>query len=141
VSGMARQYEARYATEFFNEVMPEVHHQRRVWLGPAPPGEEGQKLGTRSRWADAIVFYPDKILIIEFKMDQDPKSIGQLLLYKNMFKQTIRFQQYWRLPVYMMVVTAKVNDHLFDLAEEQGIEYKVFRPQWINWWEKNKMRL
>jgi len=121
--------------------MPDVHYQTRVWLGPLPPGKEAREYMVIGRWADAIIFEPAKITIVEFKLEPDPKAIGQLDLYENLFKQTVRFQQYWDRPVMKMLVTTRVDDPLLELSQDHNIEYKVFRPDWIEFWEKRRFKL
>ena len=138
---MARQHEKRYANDYFNEVLPGQHWQPRVWLGPLPPGKEANIYAVTTYWADAIVFDPKRITIIEFKLKPDPKAIGQLDLYEKLFRQTLRFQQYWKLPIYKKFVTTKIKDALQELSEDHSIEYEVFRPKWIDGWEATSLRL
>jgi len=138
---MTQQFERRFTNDFFREVMPDVHYQPRVWLGPLPPGKEAREYMVTGRWADAVVFEPGQITIIEFKLEPAPNAIGQLDLYEQMWKQTMRFKQYWDRPVQKVLVTTRVDDHVMELAKDHNIEYKVFRPDWIPFWEKRRFRV
>jgi len=138
---MTQQLERRYTNEFLQEKMANKHYTTRQWLGPLPPGKEAAMYMVTGRWADAIVFEPDKTTIIEFKLEPDPKAIGQLDLYEKLFKQTLRFSEYWRLPVYKMLVTTRIDEPLLELCREHAIEYNVFHPDWVEYWEKRRFKL
>jgi len=138
---MTQQTEKRYANEYLLNELPEKHWQTRVWLGPLPPGKEAREYMVTGRWADAIVFDYNTIQIIEFKLEPSPKAVGQLDLYANLFKQTLRFQKYWDFPVFKVFVTTRVDEHLRELCQEHGIEYRVYRPKWIKFYEQKRFRL
>ena len=138
---MVQQLERRLVNEYSREKLFDKHHQARVWLGPTMPGKESAMYEVVGRWADLIVFEPHKITIIEAKLEPSSQAVGQLKLYAQLFKQTLRFQRYWKLPIYQTILTTRVDDHLQDLAKEEGIEYVVFRPEWIKYWEKRRFKL
>ena len=138
---MVQQLERRYTNQFLIEEMPDIHSQVRVWLGPLPPGREAAIYQVTGRWADAITFEPNVITIIEFKLEPDPKAIGQLDLYEQMFKQTLRFQQYWDRTIKKLLVTTRVDDPLRELAEDHNIEYRVYHPDWVTYWEKRRFKI
>lgn len=138
---MAQQHEKRYTNDFFRETYLDQHWQPRVWLGPGDPSSPNFSMGPRTRWADAIVFQPNLITIIEFKLEPDPKGIGQLDLYERMFGQTLRFQRYWDRPVKKVFVTTRIDDPIQELAVDHNIDYVVFRPEWISSWEKARFRI
>ena len=141
VNLMTQQLEKRLVNEYFSEHFLDKHVQRRVALGPTSVLMVNKELGVVTRWADAIVFDSDRVTIIEFKMEPKPDAVGQLLEYEKLFRQTLGFQNYWKLPIYNVLVTTRVDEHLKELAEEHGIEYQVFRPAWIEFWEKRRFRL
>jgi len=138
---MTQQLERRFINEWLNEQKPDVHYQARVWLGPLPPGKEAREYMVTGRWADAVLFEAGKITIVEAKLEPSAKAIGQLDLYANLFKQTLRFQRYWHLPVEKLLLTTRVDDHVKELAEDHFIGYAVFRPDWIKFWEKRRFRI
>ena len=138
---MTQQLEKRLVNEYFSEHFLDKHVQRRVALGPTSVLMVNKALNVVTRWADAIIFDTDRITIVEFKMEPKPDAVGQLLEYEKLFRQTLGFQNYWKLPIYKILVTTRVDDALKELSEEQSIDYQVFRPDWIPFWEKRRFRL
>jgi len=141
VSTMTRQPEKWYSGKFFEENFLDKHVQHRVALGPTSVPIVNKSLGVITRWADAIVFEPNLITIIEFKLEPKADAIGQLDLYEKMFGSAVGFQQYWDRPIKKLYVTTRIDDALQELAEEHNIEYKVFRPKGIEFWERQRFRL
>ena len=138
---MARQMEGKYINEFLAKHYFDKHYETRQWLGLPPMKEFREMYSVTGRWADAIVFEPHQITIIEAKLKPTPEAIGQLLAYEDLFKRTPRFSQYWHLPVRLVLVTTKEDDTVKALCESNGIEYVVFRPKWIEAYEKIRYRL
>ena len=139
--GVAQQPEKWYTTEFFKDNYIDRHVQKRAALGPSQVPMVNTQLGVITRWADAIVFEPNLITIIEFKLEPKGDAVGQLDLYEQMFGQTPAFQQYWDRPIHKLLVTTRVDDHVQELAESHDIEYKVFRPEGVEFWEKRRFRI
>ena len=138
---MTQQLEKKYTNDFFKEHFVDCHVQRRAALGPSQVPMINTQLGVITRWADAIVFEPMLITIIEFKLEPKGDAVGQLDLYEQMFGQTPAFQQYWDRQIKKLLVTTRVDDHVQELAESHNIEYKVFRPEGIEFWEKRRFRI
>jgi len=138
---MTQQLERKYVNEYLREKYADKHHQTRVWLGALPPGKEAAEFQVIGRWADMIIFEPEVITIIEAKLEPSGKAIGQLQLYGQLFRQTLRFQEYWKRDLDLKMLTTRVDDPVKDLCESQGIAYEVFRPDWITYWEKRRFRL
>lgn len=137
---MSQQVERRFVNEYIAANLFDRHYQTRVWLGTFPPGPDMQALHLVGRWADIITYEPSIVTIIEAKLEPDPKAIGQLLAYKNMFHETPRFNMYESHQVNLKLLTSRVDTHVQELCEEQGIEYEVFRPEWITFYEKQRFR-
>lgn len=138
---MTRQPEKWYTTEFFKEFYTEHHVQKRAPFGPSQVPIVNKSLGVITRWADAIVFEPLLITIIEFKLEPKADAIGQLELYQQEFFKTPAYQQYWDKAVHKLLVTTRVDDGVQELAQERGIEYRVFRPKGIEFWERQRFRI
>ena len=136
-----QQLERKFVNEYIKENLFDKHTQTRVWLGPLPPGKEAREYMVVGRWADLVVFEPKQITIIEAKLEPKGDAIGQLQLYDQMFGQSPRFMQYWDRPRKLQLLTTRVDLHVKDLAKAQNIEYKVFRPDWIPFWEKRRFKL
>ena len=136
-----QQLERKLVNEFLREQYGNKHTQTRVWLGPLPPGKEAREYMVVGRWADIIIFEPNLITIIEAKLEPKGDAIGQLKLYNQMFTQTPRFDQYIGRPIKLMLLTTRVDLHVKDLCDAEDIEYKIFRPDWIPFWERRRFKL
>jgi len=136
-----QQLERKFVNEYIAENLFDKHTQTRVWLGPLPPGKESREYMVVGRWADLVVFEPRLITIIEAKLEPKGDAIGQLKLYEQMFGQSPRFAQYLNVPIKLILLTTRVDLHVKDLTDAQHIEYVVFRPDWIPFWEKRRFRL
>lgn len=93
------------------------------------------------KFPDAIVLDASGVLIIETKMLPDAGAIGQLKLYRDLIPRTPRFEKISDKPIRMMLVTTRDDINVRALAENEGIEFEVFRPDWIDEWEKTRFRL
>ena len=138
---MAQQYEAKLVNEYLASDYLQKHYEVRQWLGVPPIKEFREASSVVNRWADAIVFEQHQVTIIEAKMRPDPKAIGQLKMYADLFKRTPRYSRYEKLPVYMVFLTTAEDDGVRALCEREGIEYRIYRPKWIEDWEAVKFRL
>ena len=137
---MTQQVEKKLTNEYFAKNYLDKHVQRRAALGPTSVPIVNKSMNVISRLADAIVFEPNLITIIEFKMEPKGDAVGQLDLYEKMFGTSGHFQQYWDRPIKKLLVTTRIDDAVQELAEEHNIEYQVFRPDWIKFWEKQRFR-
>ncbi|KKN23847.1 hypothetical protein LCGC14_0900770 [marine sediment metagenome] len=138
---LTQQFEKRLTNEYFAEHFIDKHVQRRVALGPTQVPIVNKMMNVITRWADAIVFEPRLITIIEFKMEPKGDAIGQLNLYAQEFGKSLAYQQYWDRPVLKLLVTTRIDDGVQEQANEHGIEYQVFRPDWVKFWERQRRRL
>ena len=138
---MSQQVERRSVNDYIRANLWSKHYQTRVWLGPLPPGQEANEYMVVGRWADIVTFEPYLVTIIEAKLEPSPAAVGQLLLYRDMFKQSPRFKDYADRPVAVKLLTSRVDTHVQELCEQQGVEYEVFRPEWIVFWEKKRFRI
>jgi len=137
---MTQQLERKFVSEFINAELRDKHWQTRVRLGPLPPGEEARLYMTKLRWADIVTFEPNIVTIFEAKLEPNSKAVGQLLEYKNLFFQSPHFQQYATAQVNLCFVTSRVDTSVQEVCESNGVEYKVFRPDWIPLYEKRRWR-
>ena len=137
---MTQQFEKKLVNEYFEKNYIDKHVQRRVALGPTQVPIVNKMMNVITRWADAIVFEPNLITIIEFKMEPKGDAIGQLNLYEQEFGKSVAYQQYWDRPIRKILITTRIDDAVQEQAEAHNIEYQVFRPDWIKFWEKQRFR-
>ena len=102
---------------------------KRVRLGvPANP-EEAKLYSVLLRWADAIFLKDGLVNIVEAKLKSDPKAIGQLQMYEELFKVTPEFIQYENWPVKMILLTANLDLATAQLCSKKGITNEVWKPE------------
>ena len=137
---LTQQIEKKLTNEFFAENYIDKHVQRRAALGPTQVPIVNKMMNVITRWVDAIVFEPNLVTLIEFKMEPKGDAIGQLNLYEQEFGKSLAYQQYWDRPLKKLLVTTRLDDGVFEQAQAHNIEYKIFRPDWIKFWEKQRFR-
>ena len=128
---MTQQLEKRYVNQWLNEKKSGIPYFTRVWIGPLPPGKDANMFMVVGKWVDAILIEPHLITIVEAKLKPNPKGIGQLLVYEQEFRKTMRFQRYWDRPIKKLLLTTRIDDAVLESAEANNIEYEVFAPDWI----------
>jgi hypothetical protein len=77
--------------------------------------------------ADAIVFLPDKIIIIEALIRPGEWwKIEQLQTYERAFKVTEEFRKYWDFPVEKILLTTETDAFMESEAARRGIRVVKF---------------
>jgi len=72
--------------------------------------------------ADAIVFYENKVRIIEcIVRPTDWWKMAQLELYERAFKSDEEYKQYWDWPIEKILLTTESDDFMEKEAERRGI--------------------
>lgn len=105
---------------------------RRVRLGVLPTKEMARIYMTLLRWVDAIVIREGVVYIIESKLRSDPGALGQLELYKKLFRNTPEFEQYKLYPIQLVLLTSIVDLNMVELCSEKGVQYEVFSEEDVN---------
>lgn len=102
---------------------------RRVRLGTLPTHELARMYMVLLRWADAIFFEDDTIHIVEAKLRPKADAVGQLLLYKKLFRNTPEFKEYWEKRIKLIYLTTMPDLALIELCKEKDIEYVIYEPK------------
>jgi len=131
-----RSWEREFAYEYMDKFYKEYPKWFKIEVGKLPPGKENVIYTKVRRWADCILLDNDHIVIFEFKMIAKPGVVSQILLYKDLFKETPEFRRYHEWPVKLKIVCAKIDEHTERLAKEHGIEVEVYRPSFYDEWIK-----
>jgi len=126
-------------TEYLQKNYSKYPYQTRVRLGSTPERFKGmytsqaqeRAVGVWRRWADAIVFKPGEIIIIEAAIRVDPGDISKLKLYKSLFPHTPEFEPYANLPISLELVTGIPDEVVAHLAKQEGIRVVEFKPDWL----------
>lgn len=132
--------ESRMIAEYLAKTYNKYPYKMRQRLGSVPaeldlPGRdmfEQRMAGVWRRWADAVVFKPRQVVIIEAAIRPDPGYVSKLQLYGRLFKHTPELQPYAGLPVALELVYALKDEVLLQLAREAGIKTVEFKAEWLD---------
>lgn len=120
-------------SELVNMFLWEYHRTcpqwRRVRLGVVPTHELARMYMVTLRWADAIYIEGGEVFIVEAKLRPDAGAIGQLLLYKDLFGQTLEFMDYWPLKVNMIFLCTRPDLNLAEQCSKHDIKYVIYDPR------------
>jgi len=128
-----------YLTEYLGITYPPGTWRTSVNLGVpeipehlrATPAEQRMIKRSFSGTADAVVFLPNEVHIIEAKVRDDRGKIEQLQLYEWLFRRDKAFAQYRDRPIRKILLTPKDQGFLEQFMRELGIEVVYYRPPWI----------
>jgi len=132
--------EMRMVSEYLLSHYGDYSYKMRVRLGSTPPPAPGRfrsqveerMVGLWRRWADAVVFKPDRVIIIEAAIKPDPGDITKLQLYKRLFPHTAELQRFANLPLALELVYALEDAVVLELAREAEIKVVYFKPDWVD---------
>ena len=105
---------------------------RNVRLGPMPTKELAAAYKVLMRFADAIYLEDGTVYIVEAKVRPQPGAIGQLELYKQLFKETPEFSQYKLWPIKLVLLTSTVDLQIAEFASNKEIKIVVFTEDDVN---------
>jgi hypothetical protein len=132
--------EMRLVAEYLAQEYPDHETQTRVRLGTirSEIGAENlepaelRAMGVWRRWADAIVFMPDRLILIEAKIRPQPGDISQLEVYEGLVHKTPELAEHKGKPVEKVLLYALEDPIIADMARERGIKVTYFCPDWID---------
>lgn len=114
---------------------------RNLRLGVAADPEEARLMQVTLKYADAIVVTDTDLLLFEFKMEPKLDAIGQLQGYEELIPLTPELSKFAHLPIKKILVTTREDRNVRATAENNGIQYVIFRPSNIEQYEKSRFRL
>lgn len=132
--------EMRLVSEFLAEHYPEYPTQTRVRVGSVhpdlKPGElsdvEQRMVGVFRRWADAIVFMPDRLILIEAAIRPSPGDISQLELYEYLLPNTPELAEHKEKPIEKVLLWAIEDPPIAAMARGRGIRVVYYHPAWVD---------
>ncbi len=132
--------ELRLGSEFLAKFYSGFESRTHVHLGPSlkrvggrwATDDEAKIIGVFRRWADALVFQPDRVILIEVKILPQPGVISQLKLYAELIPKTPELVEHKDKWVEMILVMAIEDSLITELARREGIRTIVFKPSWID---------
>ena len=120
-------------SELVNSYLWEYHRTslqwRRVRLGVVPTHELARMYMVTLRWADAIYVENREVYIVEAKLTPRADAVGQLLLYKELFRQTLEFKEFWPYPINMVFLCPRMDLNLAELCSKHDIKYVIYDPR------------
>ena len=134
-----RQVHESYLTEWLGMNFPPGTWRTNVTVGKivTPPGvsltpEEYANLReTFGAQADAIVFLPNEVIIVEAMVRHEPGVLEDLLKYKRLFLKDDTFDRYHTLPIRLVILTPLDLGEYEKMAKDMGIEVVRYNPVWI----------
>ncbi len=134
-----QQRERRLLSEWLARHYPHDRVQQQVRLGAITPTigteeltpSELAALGMFRRFADALVYRRDRLILIEASIPPHPGYISQLSLYRHLLPLTPELVDFRTLPVEMVYLVAIEDPVVTALARDAGIRVEVFRPSWV----------
>lgn len=128
---MAQQPEARFVNEWLATFHPNALQWRRVRLGTVPLVEHARLYRVTLRFADAIFLEDDVVHIVEAKLRKQAEAMGQLELYRELYRKTPEFSMFQDKQVKLILLTPRTDEDLNNLAAMKGIQVVVFTPEWL----------
>lgn len=138
---MNDQLEMRLVGEWLAEFHAGSYYQTRVRLGSLPLGtnldalDDGEARLVHSafaRWVDAIVALPDRTLLVEAKLVAHPGALSQLKLYERLVPQSFGLNVRSDKPLELVLLYAKEDPLVTQIAIEMGIRPVQFHPAWVD---------
>lgn len=132
--------ETRMVSEYLAKKYHKYPYKMRQRLGSVPaeldlPGRdhaEQKMAGNWRRWADAIVFKPSQLILIEAAIRPDPGYVSKMQLYAKLIKHTPELKPYAGLPVSLELVYALEDAALMQMARDAGIKCVRYKPAWLD---------
>jgi hypothetical protein len=119
--------EQRLLAEYIAKRWPKARVQYRVRVGPEAQGY----YIVGAKWADALVETENTIYLVEAKVTKASVAIGQLLYYRKLLPMSPWYPLLPRKPIKLFLLLAVDDPTLRRLAEEDGIETDVYKPDWL----------
>ncbi len=140
VKQMRQQRERRLVAEYLAIHFPGARIMIDVRLGVLPdagtngpyPNMPPGLFSAWRRWADALVFTGDEVIIVEGKIRPDVGVIGQLELYMKLVPKTAELRDLLTRPLVALLVTAVDDPALAELCRDKNFRYATFRPDWVD---------
>ena len=146
VRGPYQQRERFYIVDFCRTKYPNNEVKFNVRLGGIPEKLQNINIGDISpnifkvwnRYADAIVFLPNKLILLEAKLRADIGVVSQIEYYQTLISSTPELQAYAGLPVELHIVCALPDPQLVAYAQSRGIIIDVYQPPYAQEYIKSR---
>lgn len=142
------EYEERLVSEWAAEKHPDAKTHLRVRVGPLPPeaatlekeGISPYMYGVVRHWADAVVIYPDHVIVVEGKLKLSSMALGQIIVNTEAFGETPEYRDRWDTPREGMLLYAYGDPRTQKAAEALGYRSERYCPTWAKKAYVDRMR-
>lgn len=132
--------EQRLCSEFVREFFPFNRVKFQVRLGRPRVGagfsdipiNENIAAHNRRPAADALIIRDWDQILIETYIKIDLGKVSQLQIYAKLLPATPDADWNLQLPLRLMIIGALEDPTLTQHARENGIEFRLYRPDWVN---------
>jgi len=108
-------------------------------LGPVPlqaigmlaPNVPAAALSSYRRYPDALVIWPDRILMVEAKIIASGGAVGMLEEYLLLWPNSPDYQAEVLKPIQGAILTAFTDPIARQLAASHGMQWLIYSPSWI----------
>jgi hypothetical protein len=134
-----RQPHESYLTEWLGMNFPPGSWRTNVTVGKVKvpenmsllPEEYANLREALGAQADAMVFLPDQVIIVEAMIRHEPGVLEDLLKYKRLFFKDDTFEKYWSMPLRLLLLTPLDLGEYEKMAVDMGIEVVHYNPAWV----------
>ena len=110
----------------------------RVRVGELPPeasaveelGISPYMYGVVRHWADAVVIYPEKVIVVEGKLKLSSMALGQIIVNTELFAKTPEFRDTWDTPREGLLLFAYGDPETEKAAVSMGFKVERYCPAW-----------
>lgn len=88
--------------------------------------------------ADAVVWLPNRVDILEIATEPRVEKVCQLKLYGHLFGVTEEYREHWNLPRRLILVASITNPLLEWFARKEGVSWVIYRPIWMDEYEATR---
>jgi hypothetical protein len=142
------QREIRLALEWAALTYPgaSVYSQYRIIVPPAVtiPGMSPEQtinlLKPTNYMVDLVIELADRTLVVEAKTDNESQALGQLALYVQLLNKYPALQEFQVRQLVPVLLFAKVDQEIAELATAAGVTVAVYSPDWIQPFLQNGYR-
>jgi len=135
-------WETMMIGEWVAQTFPTARWVTNVRLGTLQPrNDHGQfsqgeleLLGVWRRRVDAIVYLPDRLLLVEAVLRSHPGKLSVLKLYEALARQTPELADFQALPIQLVLLYCVEDPVLNELARQQGILCVQYVPTFFDAW-------
>ena len=134
-----RNPEARLLSDYLARYYPTTRVQLQARIGGVNPQDpagnyssaELRALGVWRRYVDAVLFLPEKVILLEASLKTDPGKISILDLYAHLFPQTPEFAEFKGLPIQKTALWAMHDQASELIARQHNVTVVIFAPDWL----------